>query len=764
MKRMSHQKTRRRRTVEPPRRNTPQPARQTEASVASLKKKNALLTRGLGEALEQQTATDEILRVISSSPTDVQPVFDMIAQSAARLCRAQFCHVFRFDGQLMHFAASHGLTPEGIEALRRLYPMAPGRASAAGRSILSGSVEEIPDVHADPDYEYVHTAKILNYRSIVAVPMLKDGRPIGAIIIGQPQAGRFPDWQIKLLKTFADHAVIAIENVRLFDEVQARTRDLTKSLEFQTATSEVLKVISSSKFDLQPVLDTLIETAARLCAADIGALRRRDGDSYSLAATFGHKPEWRPLLEGYSSMPTRGSVFGRTAIEGRTVHIPDVLQDPEWARADAQSMMGVRAALGVPLLREGNLIGVLILQRYQPGEFTRRQIELVETFADQAVIAIENVRLFDEVQARTRELSESLEQQTATSEVLSVISSSPGELEPVFQAMLANATRICEAKFGVLQLYEDGGFRIGATHNAPPSFAQALAQREPVFRPSPQHPLARVVATKQVVQISDLAEAAAYKERDPGAIRLVELAAARSLVAVPMLKDDVLIGVIVIYRQEVRPFTDKQIALVQNFAAQAVIAIENTRLLNELRRRTHDLVRSVEELKALGEVSQAVNSTLDLETVLSTIVAKAVQLSGTEAGTIYTFDDTTQKFELRSTYGMDDALIAAIRKRHIRIGGDPGIGQAAAKRAPVQIPDVRDEPSELLEDVVRRIPGPADRSAARPRSDRRCSCGPAQAARRICQEHRRATRDLCRSIGAGDPERTAVPRDRGEKP
>src|SRR3989442_1664359 len=225
MNRTSRQKPKRRRVVKPPRRTATTPATRT-----SDKPKLALLTRELNEAREQQATTSEILRVISSSPTDVQPVFDMIAKSAARLCKTQFCHVFRFDGKLMHFAASHGLTSEGIEALRRLYPMAPGRASVAGRSILSGTVAEIPDIHADPDYEHGRTAKILNYRSILAVPMLKDDRPIGAIIIGQPQAGHFPDWQIKLLKTFADQAVIVIENVRLFDEGQARSRDLSESL------------------------------------------------------------------------------------------------------------------------------------------------------------------------------------------------------------------------------------------------------------------------------------------------------------------------------------------------------------------------------------------------------------------------------------------------------------------------------------------------------------------------------------------------------
>src|ERR1700736_5711501 len=252
--------------------------------------------------------------------------------------------------------------------------------------------------------------------------------------------------------------------------------------------------------------------------------------------------------------------------------------------------------------------------------------------------------LQEQVSALTRELAQARGEQTATSEVLHVISRSPGDLKPVFHTMLENATRICAAKFGVLQLYEDDAFRIGAIHNAPPAFAEHMARREPLMRPTPQHPFRRMVMTKEVVQIADLMESPAYKERDPGIVSLVERASARTFLAVPMLKEDEVLGVIAIYRQEVRAFTDKQVAVVVNFANQAVIAIENIRLLNELRERTDDLARSVGELRALGEVGQAVNSTLDLETVLRTIVTKAVELSATDAGAIYVFDDDQQEF------------------------------------------------------------------------------------------------------------------------
>jgi signal transduction histidine kinase len=315
--------------------------------------------------------------------------------------------------------------------------------------------------------------------------------------------------------------------------------------------------------------------------------------------------------------------------------------------------------------------------------------KLQESYAD----------LENKVELRTHELSEALDQQTATSEVLRVISSSPGELDPVFETMLANATRICEAKFGVLWRSEGDGFRSVALHGAPAAFAESR-QREPVVRPGPGTGLGRVASTKQVVHIPDLLADEAYANRDPMRMNLVEQAGARTLLVVPMLKENELVGAIAIYRQDMRPFTDKQIALVTSFASQAVIAIENVRLLNELRARTDELAQSVGELRALGEVSQAVNTTLDLETVLNTIVAKAVDLSGTDAGTIYEFDDASREFQLRSTFGMDDALIAAIKDRHIHLG-EAGIGQAGVQRAPLQIADLRAESSPTLDVVVR---------------------------------------------------------------
>ena len=568
-----------------------------------------------------------------------------------------------------------------------------------GRILLDGKTVHVADVLADPEYTHQEAQRRAGYRTILGVPLLRGGTQIGIVVLMRRAVQPFTDKQIELVTTFADQAVIAIENVRLFDAEQARTRELQESLEYQTATSEILTVISRSPTDVQPVFDIIGERAEKLCDADVSVVSMIDGELINLVAIHGVAETGVAAIRG--AFPMRRSTETITARTIRTcavVHVADVLGDPQYETKDVARAAGYRGCLGVPMVREGQVVGAIFVARTKPGLFADTQVQLLKTFADQAVIAIENARLFEAEQQRTRELSEALEQQTATSEVLKVISSSPGELEPVFQAMLANAVRICEAKFGNLLLYDGSMFRVAAMHDAPPEWAE-LRRRDPVLRIGPTNPLVRVAASKQLQHIADIRTEQAYLDRDRAFVQLADGAGARTLLIVPMLKENELVGTIGIYRQEVRPFTDKQIELVTSFADQAVIAIENVRLLNELRARTSDLAQSVEELRALGDVSQAVNSTLDLETVLSTIVAKAAQLSGTEAGVIYVFDEAKREFELRATYGMTADMIAVIKEHHADFS--EAVRSATQRREPDQIADL--QPSSRANELVMRL-------------------------------------------------------------
>ena len=476
--------------------------------------------------------------------------------------------------------------------------------------------------------------------------MLKGDDLVGMITIYRLEVKPFTNKQVELIETFADQAVIAIENTRLLNELRRRTTDLTKSLEQQTATSEVLKVISSSPGDLQPVFEAMLANATRLCEAKFGVLYRSEGDALRAVALYGaplaYAEERRrnPIVR-----PHPETTLGRAVATKRTVQIADVLKVPHYfdppsgyTSPQLPKLAGARTVLAVPMCKDDELVGIIAIYRQEVRPFTDKQTELLTNFAAQAVIAIENARLLNELRQRTTDLTGSLEQQTATSEVLRVISSSPGDLQPVFSAILESAARLCDASFGNFYRCDGDDLHLVATYNTPVAFVEARS-RSPLGLKQ-NNPIADMLAAKTVLHVEDLAADERYtNQRDPRIVAGVELGGVRTFVAVPMIKDNELIGALVVYRQEVRPFTDKQIELVKNFAAQAVIAIENTRLLNELRQRTTDLTESLEQQTATSEVLNVISSSPgELQPVFRAMLENAVRICEAKFGNLFLID------------------------------------------------------------------------------------------------------------------------------
>src|SRR5215831_8395242 len=683
-------KTRRRKTVTLKRRNAPKTPRQSGSSAASPETIVGRLTRERDEALEQQRATAEVLKIISASRTELQPVLEVVVRSAARYCKADDVTLFELDGQDLREAAHWGALPHGGGSLRFTCT----RGSVAGRVVLERKPIHVVDLQAEAENfpEGSALARRFGHRTIASVPLLSGGMAVGTLQIRRSEVNPFTDKQIALLGTFADQAVIAIENARLLNELRRRTDDLSQALQQQTATSEVLRIISSSPGELKPVFNAMLANATRICEAKIGLLYRSEGDVLRTVAM--HDAPRAYVRERQRDPIVRlapGTALGRALATKQPVQIADISKAPQYLNAPPGStvaqfvkLSGARTSLGVPMLKDNELVGAITLYRQEVRPFTDKQIELVQNFAAQAVIAIENARLLNELRQRTDDLTESLEQQTATSNVLEVISRSAFDLQAVFETVAESAVRLCGADRAFIYRLDGELLRMAAAFNATQKLKDFISQNP--IRPGRGSTSGRAVLERRTVQIPDVLADPEFSYRTKNIDNL------RTVLAVPILKGDDVLGVLTIYHlEEVRLFTDKQVALLETFADQAAIAIDNVRLLDELRQSLQQQTATADVLKVIS------HSTFDLQAVLDTLVESATRLCEAQDGFIFVPDGDV--FRAVARFGFSSEHHKLLESNPVRIDRGTVSGRTAIEGRFIHVADVLTDPEFVRHDV-----------------------------------------------------------------